>query len=1056
MSDNLTGKKFKGPIAWMTGHPVAANLLMVVALVGGFLAIPHIKQEVFPDLTEDIVSVSVPYPGASPEEVERGIVLAVEEAVRGLDGVDNVTSTANEGSGSVRIELIEGGDIQKLTDDVQSEIDRITTLPEDSEEPVVSILSRKRQVLQVLLYGEMDRTALHELAEQVRDDLLQSSSITQVEVNGLPPLEISIEISQDQLRRYGITLEQLADRVGKASVELPGGGIKTDGGELLVRMKERRDYGHEFEEIAILSGMDGSEVKLGDIAHIVDGFEDTDQYATYNDKPSVAIDVYRVGMQTPVDVAAAVEEQMNEISREFPQGVEFAVLRDSSIHFKERLGLLLKNGSIGLCLVFISLGLFLELRLAFWVMMGIPISFLGSLLVLPGLGTSINMVTMFAYIISLGIVVDDAIVVGENIYHYRQEGYNALHAAIKGARELVTPVTYSILTNIVAFLPLYFVPGTMGKIFKMIPMIVCTVFLISLLESLFILPSHLGHQKKKQRRGINNYFHSAQQWFSNGFTKFVRTVFKPILDYLLHRRYVVISGSVAILMIALAYAGSGRMGLSLFPRNESDFSRVTVVLPYGSPIERTEEVSNTLIAGAEKVLEESGHPELVKGIYAELGRGGTHNVFVDVYLGDTEIRETVMSTGEFTSRWRKEVGDLSGIQSLKFQSDIGGPGSGAGLTIQLSHKDIDVLEKASTDLAAELSNYPLVKDIDDGFQPGKEQLDFKIKPEGKSLGLTAQNVARQVRSSFYGAEAVRQQRGRNEVKIMVRLPEDERTSEFNLEELMLRTPSGVEVPLREVVEMERGRSYTTIDRKDGRRVVQVEADVVPQSKALEVQTNLEAEFFPELMHRYPGLVFDYEGKQADMAESMGSLRTGFILAMLAIYVLLAIPFRSYLQPLVVMTSIPFGIIGALIGHLIMGYNLSIISMFGIVALSGVVVNDALVLIDFANRRIRDDGMSVHDAVLDAAVQRFRPIMLTTLTTFCGLAPMIFETSFQARFLIPMAISLGFGIVFATVITLALVPSLYMVIDDYIKAIGKIRAYFSREDSSDLNPIRKEG
>jgi multidrug efflux pump subunit AcrB len=1023
----------KGPIAWMASHSVAANLILFFCIIGGAMILGIVQKEVFPDITEDIVQVTMAYPGASPEEVEKGIVLAIEEAVTGLDGVKEINSAANEGMGSVQVEMVEGEDLNKLAQDIQSEVDRIRTFPEDAEEPQISVMSRRRGVIDLVVYGEVPDTVLYEIGERVRDELLQEPAITQVEVSGLPPLEISIEIPQDTLREYGLTLEAVAQRIRASSIELPGGGLKTQSGELLVRMMERRDYGREFAQLPLLTTAGGSQLLLGDIAAIYDNFEDTDQRALFNGKPAVMIDVFRVGDQSPLEVEEATLEKMQEIRSALPPGVYLEERRNMADVFRQRADLLIKNGMIGLCLVLLTLGIFLELRLAFWVMMGIPASFLGSLLFLPLADVSINMVSMFAYIVVLGIVVDDAIVIGENIYYHHQQGKAFSEAAVAGARELAVPVTFSILTNIVTFSPLLFIPGMMGKVFHCIPIVVTIVFLISLLESIFVLPAHLAHHRERKRRGISRLVHTAQQAFGNAFTLGVKNFFGPFLDFTLRWRYAVALTALSMFIATVAYAMSGRMGFDTFPTIESDYSRVEVTMPYGAAVEKTEAVARKLEASARRVLEESGHPELCEGIATNIGRGGGHKAIITVYLADAEIREPIMTTQEFTDRWRDTTGPLIGVDNVNFSADFGGPGGGAGLTVELSHRKIAVLEAASAELADALLTYPLCKDVDDGFQPGKQQIDFTIRPEGKRLGLNAQSVARQVRSAFYGAEAIRQQRGREEIKIMVRRPEEERIYEENLEELILQTPAGVEVPLREVVNQKRGRAYTAISRRNGRRVVEVTANVRPRQKSGEVQTGLIAHELPALVEKYPGLTWSFEGRQADMRESMASLKTGFILAMFVVFGLLAIPFRSYIQPLIIMTSIPFGVIGAIYGHLIMGQSLSVISMFGVVALAGVVVNDALVLVDAANRRKRAGDRTAHDAVLNATIQRFRPVFLTTVTTFCGLAPMIFETSIQAQMMIPMAISLGFGIVFATLITLVLVPCLYMAVEDVTRA-----------------------
>jgi multidrug efflux pump subunit AcrB len=661
--------------------------------------------------------------------------------------------------------------------------------------------------------------------------------------------------------------------------------------------------------------------------------------------------------------------------------------------------------------------------------MGIPTAFLGSLLVLPLVGVSINMISMFAFIVALGIVVDDAIVAGENIYEYQQQGMGFARAAVLGARDVAIPITFSILTNVVAFLPLSFIPGTMGKIWKVVPLVVITVFLISWVESLLILPGHLAHLKRRSAGGSTSLFHRWRQGFTDQVARFINRVYGPFLDLCIRWRALTVALCLTLLILVLSYALSGRIGMILMPRVESDQAEVTAVLPVGSPMDKVAAVQEKLSAAMNAVAAENGGDQLLKGIFSKIDE---NQVEMRAYLTDVGVRP--LNTFDVTRLWREKLGPIVGLESLLFESDGGGPGSGAALTIELSHTDIDVLDQASADLAEGLAGFSNVKDIDDGYTPGKQQLDFSIKPEGQSLGLSSADVARQVRNAFSGAEALSQQRGRNEVTVRVRLPENQRTSEYHVEHLMIQTPDGIFVPLAEIARVERGRAYTSISRRDARRTVTVSANVEPMGETGQVQATLNSSFLPELASKYPGLAYGYQGRQADMKESMQSLIGGFALSMLAIYFLLAIPFRSYSQPLIVMIAIPFGIVGAVLGHLLMGYNLSLMSMMGIVALAGVVVNDSLVRIDFANRQ-RRDGAGPAEAIRTAGLRRFRPIVLTTLTTFGGLAPMIFETSRQARFMIPMALSLGFGILFATVITLVLVPCLYLLIEDVHQWMG---------------------
>ena len=1031
----------RGPLAWMIYNRVTPNLLMIALIMGGFFVSGQIKKEVFPEFELDRVTVSVAYPGASPEEVEQGIVLVVEEAVRGLEGIKELTSRASEGSGSVSIELLADINQQKVYQDIKQEVDRIRSFPDDAEEPQVSLVARRREVLNIQLYGNTTEAALRETAEQVRDRLLQDPEITQIDLSGARDLEIHVDVPQEKLRAYKLTLDDIARTIDAASTDIPGGAVETDGGDILLRVTDRRDWANEFARIPIISASDGTVVRLEDIATVREAFEDSSRFATYNGQRSIGLDVYRVGDQTPVGVSRAVRNAMTEIEADITEGIDWDINRDRSEIYEQRLNLLLKNAGIGLCLVLLLLGLFLEFKLAFWVTMGIPISFLGGLLFLPALGVSINIVSMFAFIVALGIVVDDAIVAGENIYEYRQRGHGMIKAAILGARTVAIPITFAILTNIVAFMPLYFVPGVMGKIWKAIPVVVITVFAISLVEALFILPAHLAHTRSTPSSKLTARLHEWQQNFSVKVSHFIDSRYRPLLKLSIRWRGLTVAIGMAVLMIILSYVMSGRIGMILMPRVESDRAVVTAVLPAGSPLSAAEMVQKRLVSGIERVAAENGGDKLLQGVYAEVNES---EVGVTAYLTPPNVRP--LSTGTVTNLWREEVGPIIGLESLRYESDRGGPGGGAALTVELSHRDTDVLERASATLAERLAEFPNVKDVDDGFTPGKEQLDFRITPRGESLGLTSRDIARQVRNAFSGTTALRQQRGRNEVTVRVRLPEDERSSEFNIENLMLKTPAGTFVPLFEVAEVKRGRAYTTINRREARRTVSVSAGVEPISETGQILATLNSQILPELAQDFPGLTYGYQGRQARMKESTGGLANGFIMAMIAIYFLLAIPFRSYSQPMVVMLAIPFGVVGAVLGHLIMGYSLSLMSMMGIVALSGVVVNDSLVLIDYANRQ-RLEGASAFTAVCDAGARRFRPIILTTLTTFGGLAPMIFETSRQARFLIPMALSLGFGILFATVITLLLVPSLYLLVDDVLQWYSRVFAAVSDEEGS---------
>jgi len=1025
MTQETLEERIGGPIEWMIRNRVTSNLLMLVLLLGGLFTAIQIKQEVFPEFQLDIVTVRVPYPGSSPEEVEQGIILVVEEAIRGLEGIKEITAEANEGAGVVTAELLEGVNQQKVYQDIKQEVDRITTFPLDAEEPEVSLVIRRREVLDIQIYGDVSEWVLVEAAEQVRDSLLLDPGITQVELEGVRDYEVQVLIDQDTLRAYRLTLQDVASRIRAAAVELPGGFIETTGGDVLLRVTERRDWAREFAAIPIITTENGSSLFLSDIAEVIDDFQDVSRMATFDGQRAVGIEVFRVGDQTPIGVSDAARRAMERIEAQLPPGINWSIRRDMAETYRQRLDLLLKNAVYGLILVLLTLGLFLEFKLALWVTMAVPISFLGAFVFLPAMDVTINMMSMFAFIIALGMVVDNAIIVGENIYDYRKKNMSFVQAAVKGAREMAKPVAFSILTNIVAFVPLYFIPGMIGKAWKVIPLVVVSVFMISWIEALLVLPSHLAHARVKGANRLARSLHRIQQAFSRYFEKFVEVVFGSLLDLCIRFRSVTVAVAVCVFLVVLGYVLSGRIGIILAPRIEADYSAVTVKLPFGSPVEKVQDVCERLVRKAQEVVDENGGERLSNGVFAQINED---TIDIRIYLTVPEIRP--ISTTRVTDLWREKVGQIAGLESMRFEADRGGLGSGAAITIELSHRDIRVLDQASERLAEILEEIPNIKDIDDGYTPGKDQVSLTIKPEGQSLGLTASDLARQVRNSFYGAEALRQQRGRNEIRVRVKFPKEQRVSEYDIEQLLIRTPAGKDVPLLQVADITRGESYTVINRRNSRRTVTVTANVEPLDETGRVKETIDREIMPQLMQDYPGLSYLWEGRQADMAESMQSLFQGLMVALFGIYALLAIPFKSYVQPMIVMVAIPFGVVGAVLGHMMMGYSLSIMSLMGIVALAGVVVNGSLVLIDYANTlREENPAMTAFEAIRTAGVRRFRPIILTTLTTFGGLAPMIFETSRQARFMIPMALSLGYGILFATGVTLVLVPCLYMFLED---------------------------
>ncbi|MEZ4227312.1 MAG: efflux RND transporter permease subunit [Polyangiaceae bacterium] len=1070
----------------MTKNAVASNLLMLVLIIGGLLTLPSIKQEVFPEFELDFVLVTVPYPGASPSEVEQGVVLALEEAVRSVDGIKEVRGTASEGVGTLVIELLLGTNTDRALADVKSAVDRVTSFPKDVERPVVSLAQSRRQVVSIVVHGDASEKALREYAERVRDDLLSDGKITLVELSGVRPPEVSIEVPREQLRRYGLTLDQIAQRVGAASVEIPGGGVKTPSGEVLLRTAERRERGAEFAAITLLSRPDGSEVKVGDIAQVKDDFRETDQEAFFNGRRAAMVNVFRVGDQTPLAISEVVNRYVEEHRSSLPPGVDLSIWSDTSEVYADRIDLLRRNANLGLILVVVVLGMFLELRLALWVTLGIPISFIGSLLFLPAWGASINMISLFAFIVCLGIVVDDAIVVGEAVYTKTREGMSRMDAAIAGVREVAVPVVFAVATTLVAFAPMLFVPGPAGKFFRLIPIVVIAVLTISLVESLLVLPAHLAHKgmgvlvptgalsiglllglpygakyaigfavgalliggvvmlvaTRIAEGRIFRYIENLQQRFSRFVEWFVEHYYVPVIDAALTRRYLTLAVSVAIFLSVMGLVAGGRVNFTFLPRVDSDVVVGQLEMPFGTSVDETRAVNDRMVKRAQALLDEMGGGKVVgRGIFSQVGNkgamaggpsaavkgsGGSHLAEVAVFL--VPLKDRSFSSTEFSRRWRETIGEVPGVRTLKFGFSTG-PSAGSAVDIALSHKDLGVLESAATRVAEKLGEYNGVYDIDNGFAAGKEQLDLRLLPSARVLGLTETDLARQVRSSFFGAEAVRQQRGRDELRVYVRLPKAERSSEHDIEELVVRTPGGGEIPLAQAAELKRGSSYTSIQRKDGRRVVRVTAEVDEGvANANKVIADVQRDVLPGILADYDGVTYSLEGEQKNQAETMASLGKGFVFALIAIFGLLAVVFRSYAQPIIIMAVIPFGMVGAVLGHVAMGYDMSLMSMMGVVALSGVVVNDSLILVDAANG-FRAQGLSRREAIVSGGARRFRPILLTSLTTFFGLIPMITETSMQARFLIPMAISLGFGVLLSTIICLILVPSAYAIVDD---------------------------
>jgi len=1036
----------KGPLAWFAANPVAANLLMALIVFGGALELGRIHKEVFPEFSSDLVTVSVEYLGAAPEEVEKAVCTRIEEAVQDLESIKRVRSTAAEGIGTVTLELLEGTDVREALDDVKTRVDAIDTFPEETEKPVIQEVVIRRQVLSIAVSGDADERTLKRLAEDVRDQLSTLPGITQVELAAARPYEISIEVSERALRRHGLTFDEVAAAVRRSSLDLPGGSVRTAGGEILLRTEGQAYRGHEFERLTLRQRADGTRLVLGEVATVVDGFAETDQAARFDGHPAILVQVFRVGDQDVIEIADRAKAFVEEMRQRVPEGIELTVWQDDTHVLRSRLRTLYENGFYGLVLVLFVLALFLRLRLALWVAVGILVSFFGAFALMPLFGLTINVVSLFAFIVVLGIVVDDAIVVGENVYRHFQMGKVGLRAAVDGTREVAMPVVFSILTTIAAFAPLTMVAGNTGKVMRVIPLVVIATLIFSLIESLFVLPTHLSHLGvgEERRTGKPGPVRRVQRGTSRVLAWNVERLYRPTLARALEHRYTTVAVALAALMLTVGLVAGGRLKFSFFPPIEGESAVAFLTMPQGTPREETGRALARIEASAEELqrqLAEAGEPGAFQHVLTTLGEqpfrasqsrtsfrpgaSGAHLGEVHVELAPAE--ERVVTAGEVIRRWRELTGSIPDAVELSFNANLFS--TGEPINVQLAGPNLDELRRAAAELQEELARYPGVFDVADSFRAGKQELELAITPEAESLGLRLGDLARQVRQAFYGEEAQRIQRGRDEVRVMVRYPEAERRSLGSLEEMRIRTPEGGEVPFSVAGRAELGRGFAAIQRTDRNRTVDVTADVdLKVANTNEILADVEKNVMPRLLADYRGLRYSLEGEQQQQRETFGGLFRSFIFALFVIYALLAVPFRSYLQPVIVMSAIPFGIIGAFWGHVLMGKTLTVLSMFGIVALTGVVVNDSLVLVDFINRAYRG-GTPLLQAIKEAGEKRFRPILMTSLTTFAGLTPLLLEKSLQAQFLIPMAISLAFGILFATGIILVLVPVGYAILED---------------------------
>ncbi len=1039
----------------------ALNLCMIAVMLVGWYSLGSMQRESFPEFDLDRILITVPYPGAAPQEVEEGVGQKIEEAVRSIEGIKKVTTVAQEGACNVVLQLVVGGRApSRVLDEVRSEIDRIPSFPLETEDPRITLVTNRRGSIRVGILGpEADpgsdqkltshaELQLREVAEQVRDDLLAISEVAQVDFLAARDYQIDIEIPEDTLRAHGLTLRQAAEIIRRENRELPAGTIRSRSQEVLLRGNNRRTNGAELAKLPLVAEESGAVLTVGDLGKVRDEFADTTAINVINGQPALALSVQRSTSQDLLVMIDAVKKYVD--SAKLPPGFRLMTWADESVEVRGRLDLLMSNGLQGLVIVFVLLLLFLDPKLAFWVALGIPFALLAAGTFLYATGQTLNLISMFAFVMALGIVVDDAIVVGENVFAHRQMGKSYMQAAIDGTVEVIPSVTTAVLTTIVAFAPLLFVSGTMGKFTAVMPAAIIAMLLVSLIECVTILPCHLAYRESLVFRVMNVVFYAfrwllvpagvANRVATRGLDWYVRNVYHPTLTWSLRNRVVMVSGCLTALLLTAGLARSGIIKFSFFPRVDGNTLNATVMFPDGTPESVTDAATKRCEDAFWRIAERyerKGTP-IAKTSYRVVGvsvqgggpggspmpsGSGGHKGSVEIELVKAEDRG--VHSRAIVAQWRQEVGVIAGTEELSLGTRSFGPG-GTPIEFKLlaSSTESGSLEEAVERCKAKLAEYAGVFDIKDDSVPGKWEYRFRIKPEAFAMGVRTADLAETVRAAYYGEEVMRVQRGRHEVKIMVTYPREDRRLLSNFDKVRVRLDDGVERPITELAEIDVVRSYSEINRIDQSRAITVSADLDETvGNAAEVVADLESNFVPQLLAQFPDIRVRWEGQQERRSESMGSLFGGFIIALAVMFVLLAVEFKSAVQPALVMLIIPFGALGAVMGHVIMDLPLTLFSFYGIIALTGIVVNDSIVLIDFINSRVRS-GMPIEQALRESGMRRFRPVLLTTITTIGGLTPILLESSIQAQILIPMATSIAFGEFFATIVVLYLVPITY--------------------------------
>ena len=1030
-------------IRWFVGNPVAANLLMIIILIGGFFGAYGIGKEVFPSISVNYITVNMPYPGAGPKEVEEQIVVRIEEAIYNLEGIKSLSSEARKGRGSVTIEIDTNYEMTKMLNDIKSRVDAITTFPRDAERPIVTELLEREEVIRIALFGDAEEPVLKEYGERIRDDLAAMRDIDFVEIWGVRQPQVDIELSEIDMRRYGLSFDDVVSAIRRTSLNLPAGTIRADSGDIQVQTRGQAYYEEDFNRIAVTSRDDGTEITIGDVAVVKDTFEERNSLTRFNGKTAIFLAI-SVGEDPDVMATTkAVKDYVATGASFLPNELQMDTWQDFSVLFEGRLSLLTKNAIGGLILVFIILMLFLSPQLALWVAVGIGVAYMGALWVLPGVGLTLNMLSMFSFLLILGIIVDDAIIVGESIFRHQEEGYDRLTAAQAGAQAVSKPVFLAVLSTMIFFSPIFFLPGIWAQLLWAIPAITIIALGFSLIESLWILPSHLAQMKpEKERTSELSALHRVRRWCATGLTRVGQNVFRPLLQKALDWHNLTLVVFFLAFALSLTLVGSGYVRQVQMPNVASDFIRMRLEMPDGYSKEAKLEIikraerASTQLAG-DPIIQEAVKTDRLIANQLSFMWGDTLRLVVEL---SPEVSGKVQPK-LVAERWQYYMGPVPDAKKIDVDITLGPPQS--QFSISLTASNTDQLAEAAQFVKQQLEQLPGTRNIRDDLHSGRADIDISLLPNADSLGVSLSQVATQVRQGFYGAEAQRVPRGRDDVRVMVRYPKDARSQVDTLEDMRIRTAAGVEVPFYSVAEATYVPGYSRIKRKDRERSIVISA--LPSTGKLtvsEIADIMYGDVAEEMRLLFPEVSIKKDGQIEDQEEFNSAALKLFGLAILLIYTLMAIEFKSYLKPLGVLSAIPFGIMGAVFGHLLMGLDFSLLSLVGVLAVSGVVVNDNLVLIDRIIQ-LREEGEDVHTALLRGSVDRFRPIILTSLTTFVGLTPILFETSVQAQFLIPMVASLAFGVLFATTVTLFFVPCLYMA---GASLKQKIRGYASNSNT----------